>query len=163
MNRNQLLARARSQISQGVRYKLGKGGMNPAASSPVNLERQCDCSGFVARCLGISRMTTHPLYVKFNGGWINTDAVVHDANEVTGFFERLAAPEPGAMIVFPSPGANKVGHIGIVSAVVQGAVTKVIHCSAGNDRAFGDAIQETDAAVFNKPLTIFAWYAGVER
>lgn len=163
MTTNQLLSRARSAAGKGVKYKLGAGGMFPAQPLPGNINNECDCSGFVCWALGISRKTDHPLYVKFNGGWINTDAMVHDAKKETGFLSQLPLPKPGCLIVFGKPpGAGKVGHVGIVTKVDSaGKVLTVIHCSSGNWKK-GDAIQETPPTVFNQPGTIFAWYEGLD-
>jgi cell wall-associated NlpC family hydrolase len=154
------LARAKSMIGKATKYKLGAGGLVPAAASPVNLDGACDCSGFVCWCLRMSRQTSHPAYVHFNGGWINTDAIVFDAGSAVGFFSRLDAPRVGALFVYPSGGTPKhVGHVGIIS--VAGATTKVIHCSSGNYKKTGDAIQETVPTVFTaNPNTIIAWFAG---
>ena len=164
MTVNELLQRARSVAGQGIKYKLGAGGINPASPSPANLNHECDCSGYVCWCLGISRQTNHPLYVNFNGGWINTDAMVHDGKHQSGFFEQISTPKVGCLIVFPSfPPTVKVGHVGIVTAVsAAGAVTKVIHCSKGNFTNFQDAVRETAPNVFNNPRTIYVWYAGVQ-
>ena len=154
-----LLARARSAIGRGVRYRLGAGGMDPRGEGPGNVNNECDCSGFVCWALGISRQTDHPLYVRFNGGWINTDAMVHDAQSSTGFFTRIGEPRVGCIVVYgSSPPRRKVGHVGIVTAVEPEA--RVLHCSHGNARA-GDAICETAVTVFSQPDTIFAWYDGV--
>ena len=46
---------------------------------------------------------------------------------------------------------NKIGHVGIVSEVKNGKMTKVIHCSSGNDKKYNDSIQETSPTVFNRP------------
>jgi cell wall-associated NlpC family hydrolase len=163
MTASELLSRARSAAGKKIKYKLGGGGMTPTAPSPANINQECDCSGFVCWALQLKRQTDHPLYVNFNGGWINTDAMVNDANHQTGFFARLDAPRVGCLIVFPSKKpAIKVGHVGIVTAVAGGKATKVIHCSNGNFKTAQDAIGETPPTVFNKPQTIYAWYAGVE-
>jgi cell wall-associated NlpC family hydrolase len=162
MTVNELLARARSAAGKGTKYKLGAGGMFPSQALPGNMNNECDCSGFVCWALAMSRKTDHPLYVKFNQGWINTDAMVHDANTDTGFLSKLAAAKPGCLIVYGKPGPGKVGHVGIVTKVdAAGKVKTVIHCSSGNGKK-GDAIQETPPTVFNQPGTIFAWFAGVD-
>jgi hypothetical protein len=118
----------------------------------------------VCWCLGISRQTTHPLYVSFNGGWINTDAIVHDANRQTGFFIQLPAPKVGSLVVFPSRRpTRKVGHVGIVTQINSaGKILKVLHCSSGNFRSSGDAIKETPPTVFQQSDTILAWYEGIQ-
>lgn len=153
------LARARSAIGRGVKYRLGAGGMNPRGESPGNVANECDCSGFVCWALGISRQTDHPLYVRFNGGWINTDAMVHDAQASTGFFTRIPEARVGSIVVYGArPPRRKVGHVGIVTAVAPEVL--VLHCSHGNARA-GDAIWETDLGVFRRPDAIVAWYEGV--
>jgi hypothetical protein len=90
--------------------------------------------------------------------------MVNDARKDTGFFQRLAAPKPGCIIVFPGPPLRKIGHVGIVTEVddLGTTATKVLHCSSGNYRKFGDAIRETPPTVFQKPDTIFAWYEGLD-
>ena len=164
---SEFLSRARSVIGKGIRYKLGGGGMNPRAASPANISNECDCSGFVCWALGLSRQTDHPLYVRFNNGWINTDAMVYDARATTGFFSEIAEPKVGAIVVYGSrPPSRKVGHVGIVTAVqrIAGVVTatKVLHCSHGNHTRKRDAICETEPTVFRKPDTVVAWYEGID-
>lgn len=158
-----LIARARSAVGNGTKYQLGEGGTRPAAELPSVPSRGCDCSGYVCWCLGITRQTGHNLYVRFNGGWINTDAIVHDANKETGFFYKIESPKVGAIIVYPSrrPGRS-YGHVGIVTEVRQNKVSKVIHCSSGNYANRRDAIAETGPGVFaNNADTILAWYEGL--
>jgi cell wall-associated NlpC family hydrolase len=155
---NSLLERARTAIGKGTRYKLGSGGMSPAATSPA-ANKLCDCSGFVCWVYGLSRKTTLPFYQKY-GGWIYTDSMVADVNSDSGIFESLSAPEPGCMVVY---GAGKqIGHVGIVSEVENGLMKKVIHCSSGNDRKFNDAIQETAPTVFNRADALWGRFAGIE-
>jgi hypothetical protein len=162
MDVSTLLKRARSASKAAVRYRLGEGGFHHDAPGPAR-NGGCDCSGFVCWALGLSRITRHPLYIAFNGGWINTDSIVHDASRRTGFFERLDVPVPGCVIVYPKKGSGKpYGHIGIVTSIVDGAVAKVIHCSATNFRTTKDAIQETGPKVFQLPTTLYAWYDGIE-
>ena len=113
-----LLARARSAIGREVRYRLGAGGMDPRGEDPENVNNECECSGFACWALGISRQTDHPLYVRFNGGGINTNAMVHDAGSPTGFFTRLVEPRAGSIVVYGArPPRRKVGHVGIVMAI----------------------------------------------
>jgi hypothetical protein len=65
--------------------------------------------------------------------------------------------------VFPSKKPRRpYGHVGIVTEVREGKVTKVIHCSSGNFRRHGDAIKETPPTVFQVPDAIFVWFEGVE-
>ncbi|MBE9585850.1 LysM peptidoglycan-binding domain-containing protein [Mucilaginibacter sp. JRF] len=151
-----LLSRARSAINKGIRYKLGSGGMKPAATLPDG-GGLCDCSGFVCWVLGLSRQTNIPFYKKY-GGWIFTDSMVDDVNSSAGIFERITTPEPGCIVVY---GAGKlIGHVGIVSEVSNGVMKKVIHCSSGNDRKFSDAIQETPPTVFTRPDSLWGKFTG---
>lgn len=161
MTPKQLIQRGRSVVGTGTRYKLGKGGMRPDSVKPADAHGFCDCSGFVCWALGISRQTDHPLYMKFNGGWINTNAMVHDAGEVTGIFKPALVIVPGVILVYPGKG-KRVGHCGIVSEMgASPADMKIIHCSSGNSRR-GDAIQETGPEVFGNPATIAIWYEGID-
>lgn len=152
----ELIARAREAIGQGIRYKLGSGGMNPNASLPAH-DNKCDCSGFICWVLGLSRETNIPFYKKY-GGWIFTDSMVDDVNSNSGIFDRLALPEPGCIVVY---GAGKaIGHVGLVSDVSDGEMVSVIHCSSGNDRRFGDAIKETSPDVFMRPDALWGKFTG---
>jgi cell wall-associated NlpC family hydrolase len=167
MTRQDLLLRARSAAGKSIIYKLGGGGMSPTAPLPADGSNQCDCSGFVCWALRMSRQTSHPLYVKINGGWINTDAIVRDATTATGFFEQSDQPLPGDLIVFPSlPPGRPVGHVGIIASVSAAAgpsvPTSVIHCSRGNFNARHDAIAETEPAVFTSHGAIFARFVGLD-
>ncbi|WP_276482658.1 LysM peptidoglycan-binding domain-containing protein [Paraflavitalea pollutisoli] len=152
-----LLARARSAVKQGIRYKLGEGGMKPTAAMPDS-NGKCDCSGFVCWVLGVSRKTTHPFYQK-HGGWIFTDSMEADVKSSSGIFEGLNTPEPGCIVVFGA--GNAIGHVGLVSEVANGKMKKVIHCSSGNDANFRDSIQETGPAVFNRADALWGRFAGV--
>ncbi|MBI5100307.1 MAG: CHAP domain-containing protein [Nitrospirae bacterium] len=160
----EVISRARSVLGKGIKYRLGKGGLKALTISPANDVNECDCSGYAAWCLGLSRMTDNPVYQKFNGGWINTDAIVYDANTPVGIFETLETPIPGCLIVYPGSSPKSVGHVGIVTETSgEGEVIKVIHCSSGNYKRTGDAIQETGPAVFKaRENTIYAWYAGMD-
>jgi hypothetical protein len=161
----ELVARARGAHGIPTRYSLGAGGIDPSSPTPANVSRACDCSGFVCWALGISRKTDHPLYKKFNGGWINTDAMVVDGNEPSGFFSPVVAVTPGSIIVYPSvAGLVPVGHVGIVTSISAEGGIRVIHCSKGNDRRGGDAIDETDDAVFKRQASHLRvlWFSGLE-
>ena len=106
------------------------------------------------------------MYVRYNGGWINTDAIYHDgAESQTGFFMPLPQPEVGCVVVYGrKPPRRKVGHVAIVSGITAGRATAVIHCSKGNERWSGrDAILETPSTVFDRVQErLFAWYVGIE-
>jgi hypothetical protein len=150
-----VLARANAAVSQGIRYKLGKGGMNPGSPTPGD-DGLCDCSGFVAWCLGMSRHTSERFYVNFNGGWIETTAVWTDVGRAVGIFDE-ASKRPGAVVVYPDEHGHE-GHIGIIIDA-----NSVVHCSRGNDTQYGNAIQITPLGVFsNNPKTRFGWLTGLQ-
>lgn len=153
------LERARAACALPIAYKLGMGGMRPVRESPANSDGQCDCSGFVSWCLGLSRQTADPFYRQLNGGWIETTAVVADAIAPRGLFSRVDVPEPGDIMVWGDSkknGRTVQGHIGIIAAVENGRATRVIHCSSGNFRRLGKAVQETNADIFHNNGAIYA-------
>src|SRR5687767_609431 len=159
---------ARGFVPTPTVYWLGAGGFDPNAPTPGS---KSDCSGYVCWMLGRSRVTTNPLYMKFNGGWVNTDGMIHDAKSCLGFFTQIPEPKVGCLLVYggaASKAPRKIGHVGIVTAVggvehdYTGDVLRVRHCSMGNYRRTGDAIQETGPEVFRVPDVIFAWYEGVD-
>jgi hypothetical protein len=150
-----VLGRAQAAVAQGIRYKLGKGGMNPGSPTP-GAGGLCDCSGFVAWCLGMSRKSSELFYVHFNGGWIETSAVWNDIASPVGIFEAVTKMA-GAVVVYPDANGHE-GHIGIVLDA-----THVVHCSHGNDTKFGNAIQVTPLTVFqNNPATRYGWLHGMQ-
>ena len=77
MTREEAVQRARSAAGQGCQYALGKGGLHPERPFPWAVAvdaKLCDCSGFVAWCLGVSRQAPVPALP-----WLETTAVYHDA------------------------------------------------------------------------------------
>jgi LysM repeat protein len=146
-----LVARAKTAIGKGIRYQLSQGGLDPTKPIPT-ANQKCDCSGFVCWILGLSRKTTIPFYARY-GGWIYTDSMVEDIKSTKGIFERIDTPEVGCIVVYGA--GAKIGHVGLVSEVKQGKMTKVIHCSKGNDTKFHDAIQETSPSVFERADTVW--------
>ncbi len=171
MDVSTVIARALSGLDKKTRYS-SPGKMPSFAATTWPEGRKNDCSGFVSWVFRFSesRKVNHPLYKKVNGGWFETKAIYQDGLETTGFFKQLDTAMPGALLVYPDyeglDGKTHDGHIGIVLEAndkgVSG-VTKIIHCSAGNDRTTGDAIQITDA----KPWlahkeSIIVWLEGTE-
>lgn len=165
MTAAEAVTRARGAIGHGCVYALGKGGMHPDALHPwppgmPNLG--CDCSGFVAWALGVSRYLTknHPHY-EF-GGWFETSAVYRDAKSPFGFVAEVlwAEARPGDILVWGDHAGHQ-GHIGLISEADEHGPTKVIHCSKGNWRTTGDAIQETDVDIFRRNLAVAAQVAWV--
>jgi hypothetical protein len=134
-----VVTRARSVVGSGT-YKLGMGGRNPELNEPFDKFDRCDCSGFVAWCLGIDRYQPG----RIDGDWIETTAVYHDTQLFTPMNDRL----PGYVIVYPDANGHQ-GHIGIISAVdFGGRITRVIHCSHSNSESGKGAVQETAPNVF---------------
>lgn len=154
---SKLVTRARSVVNSNIAYKLGEGGNKPSLSLPTD-NGLCDCSGFVCWVLGLSRQTKIPYYKNF-GGWIYTDSMEADVNATAGIFDRLLRPEPGCIVVYGAK--EKIGHVGLVSEVVNEKMVKVIHCSSGNNKNFnGHSIQETTPAVFERPDVLWGKFVG---
>lgn len=159
----EVVERARSAIGHHTIYALGKGGYNPASPFPWSSLGECDCSGFVAWCLMMSRHLDHPWYLAENGGWLETTAIVRDAMSPFGFFQKVdwLQARPGDLLVYGDHD-GKQGHVGVVSALDAEGPAAAIHCSSGNYRTRGDAIQETIAALWKMRPSIVARYALID-
>lgn len=141
--RERTLERAHSAIGRSTVYRLGAGGMRTSAVPA----RSLDCSGFVAWAIGIPRQLPPR-----TGGWLDTDCYWRGGSPVVDGLFLHVAPEnakPGDLYVYPDSGGRQ-GHIGIISEVQDKRPTKVVHCSSGNHRRCGDAIQETYCSVFDR-------------
>lgn len=160
MTREQIVARARSAIGHGCKYKLGQGGMKPYRTVPWDDEQECDCSGFFMWGFNLSRFQPERV-------WYDTTKIVADARAgpPPGLFisvEWLEA-QPGDGLAWPDRVSHDAeqqpkhheGHCGIVTEVGAGPL-KVVHCSLGNWKKFSDAIQETDATIFASNRAIVA-------
>lgn len=161
----EVVARARSQIGMRTVYDLGRGGYYPGSLTAADSKGRCDCSGFVAWSLKESRHVDLSIYVEQLGHWIETSAIVRDAMRPFGMFDRVpvSLAQPGMVLVYGDQGGHQ-GHVGVISEVALGAVSKVVHCSKGNYTATGDAIQETGPQVFlANPATIVARFANVHH
>ena len=123
----------------------------------------CDCSGFVAWALGLSRNSA-PL---LGGQPIYTGTMHADATHGQKMFVRLARAVPGALMIHPKPTPQEVppGHVAIVTQVNErGEATKIIHCAPENYRltrmagGVDTAIAETgiDAFLPHLSITIYA-------
>lgn len=170
--------RARSALGKGTVYRLGKGGRMRFGDVPHDENRGCDCSGFVSFCLGLDRyQPRNPLYKKFNGGWVCTSSMVHDASRPQseyGFLEKVDVPDAGDIVVYGDyrvNGVKKQGHCGIVTDVPiiwdgtpqDWADLRVIHCSASRAaRLAGSAIQETPGTLFMKRGIFARFYVPAE-
>lgn len=154
MNVQAVLGRAYAAANTPIQYGLGKGGFDPdlATPAPAGL---CDCSGFVAWCLGFSRQVKDKFYLNFNNGWFETTAIWNDIGSSYGIL-HACKPIPGAVIVYP----DSQGHQGHVGIIIDEKL--VVHCSVGNDKK-GNAIQFTAPDVFTKnPVTRIGWLVGLE-
>lgn len=151
--------RAQSAMTHRAVYRLGMGGFNPSSPVPWNSRGECDCSGFVAWCLGVGRHLDHPWYAAYNGGWLETTAIVRDAVSRFGFFDRVAAElaKPGDLLVYGDHDGHQ-GHVGLV-ATAQIGVRSVIHCSLGAFKNGGDAIAESSPGLWLSRGGIVARYA----
>lgn len=169
MTPDEAIGRARSLTKYLLRYSLGAGDYDPRDPddpSTHDLEPVCDCSGFMAWVLRYQRKQTG--YA--NGwGWVSTDSMISDAlaksrGQVTdGWWDIVKGVRPGDLVVYGSKyGRNwrgktvrkRVGHVGIVSFVPEWpnwSNMRVVHCSAGNFRRTGRAVQETDARAWDQP------------
>ncbi len=137
----QTMKRAKSALKHKTVYKLGKGGFDP--SKPMTT--QCDCSGFIAWAIGIPR----ELPPKSNK-WLSTDQYWAGGKPVkAGLFKQkdLSEAAVGDLLVYPDSGGHQ-GHISVISAIKNNKPSLIIHCSSGNFKNFGDAIRETDPAIF---------------
>lgn len=156
---DEVIARARTALGKKTEYKLGKGGFKPGLDTPAPAG-QCDCSGYVAWCLGISRQMSDPFYQQANGGWFETTAVAKDVLSPYGIFKQITVPVPGCIAVYGDHGGHE-GHIGIVTAVKNGRPSLVIHCSSSAWKNNGDAIAENGiAALTDNPSVVYGWFSG---
>lgn len=164
VNGADVVMRAQSAIGKGCRYKLGAGGRRWHQGTPWHpLTMACDCSGFVAWCLREDRyLKNNPWYRELNGGWLETSAIVRDCHSPFGLFDRVEWQDAnmGDLLVWGDRGEGQ-GHVGVVSVAAPTGPTNVIHCSAGNYRRTGDAIQETGVKVFLDNGAIVARFAGL--
>ena len=112
----------------------------------------CDCANFVCWALRIPNTSALPPYAGRGGeaGPVYTRTMYSDANGPGSLFERTDEPLVGGLVLYPPSefhGRRVPGHVGIITAVVDGVVTQVLHCAASNSGGF-DAIQETEPEVF---------------
>ena len=152
MKADALIVRATSVAGKGCRYGLGCGGFDPSRTHPCDDAMLCDCSGFVAWAIGEPRHTNDPWYRSFNGGWVETTAIVRDCETPYGLFAPVATlrARPGDLLVYGDRkgalGRMRQGHVGICTDVGSKGPLTVVHCSRGNQRRAQDAILETDVS-----------------
>lgn len=157
---DEILLRARAATSLPITYKLGAGGRNPSAPTPADGSGGLDCSGFVAWCLGLPRLTDDPFYLDYAGGWMNTDGIVADANDARGLFSKVpnGQAKPADLLVFGKGPGRSYGHVGIISRSLRGSPVAVIHCSSANRP---NAVAETLPDVFFRNGAIIARHKGL--
>lgn len=161
------LDRARSQLGR-LRYVLGAGGRDPESAHPGDATGGCDCSGFVCWALGFDRK--QPGFAGYS--WVSTDSLVAISRRPdNGWFEEIPRPEVGCLVVYPGQHRAgkrvRIGHVGLVSGVPaewsaglpnQHKALRVIHCSMGNQRRTGKAVQETDGGAWVGKGSVFLRY-----
>lgn len=150
-------AHAKSAVGRGTRYGLGQGGMSPKDELPTRNGR-CDCSGFAAWAIGISRYQ-YDKGKKWSKAipWIETTAIVKDAIGPQKLFRQIPYPVVGALVVYPDRkilGVWLQGHVGIATEIRDARSFDVAHCSVGNDKK-GDAIQVTGGDLFQRKHAIY--------
>src|SRR3990167_2360897 len=137
--------RARSRIGMRTEYELGKGGYEPSAKSPG---AACDCSGFVAWVLEISRK-----HKPSRNWWIETTQLVLHAKKGE-VFVQLKYPEPGCIVAYGDSGGRQ-GHTGVVVAARSIRDFDVVDCSSGSWKRLGDAIMERRGTIFRGANSVF--------
>ncbi len=146
------VVRALSQVGKG-KYGLGKGGRNPYALTPF-VAGVCDCSGFVAWCLGYDRVQD---LGEDTETWYSTTEMVADAmTKPYLMFRKVGLREKvreGDVIVYPAGNGRKYGHVGVITGVLPGfkrlaegwwAHLEVTHCTTG----YKTAIVTTNALLW---------------
>lgn len=164
------VARARLAIGHRCLYFLGHGGFDPLRSFPWHNDPAidgCDCSGFVAWCLGLSRrIVAGPLaarYKPYFGEWLETSAIVRDAKSPFGLFTAVPWEEArsGDLLVYGDADGHQ-GHVGIVASADHHGPLTVVHCSSGNFKGTGDAVQETGPHIWQARGTVARYADFVE-
>ena len=169
MNASEFIARARSTLGLGVPYDhehktAYDPTFDPASAVPPNVG--LDCSTFVRWAGKLSY-------------YLDTAGIVQDATGAKRHYEKISAPKPGCLIVYPDynsvpvsgvthPAPRHDGHVGIVTEIrVVNSVptaTQVIHCSslveamrAELTGVAGDGIMEGGPLWFPVFKPIFVW------
>ncbi len=123
------VARARKATDKKLcpsRYSLGRGGFDPFAECPTDKANRCDCSGFVAWAIWLSRKpkASRPW-------WIETTRIFRDATTERDVFVQIPEAVPGCIVVYGDSG-GKQGHTGIVTKVSGKKITGV-DCSVSKN------------------------------
>jgi len=118
----ELITRARSACKFSVDYKMGKGGFNPNSDSPAD-NGLCDCTGFVAWVLGISRKPKplRPWWIESTELWSRSKA--------GDTFSRLSTAVPGCVAVWP----DSHGHSGHAAIITEVRGTELYGCDCSSN------------------------------
>lgn len=129
--------RAYSATKEGIRYKMGHGGFFPGDPSPTRTGK-CDCSGFVAWLLPMSRDLKSTGKAQDLGfAWIETTRMYNDARGPRKLFVELDSPVNGCFLVYPDRGRGQ-GH---VAYLVDSVLNMGYDCSS---RGWRNAIRYRD-------------------
>jgi hypothetical protein len=128
------IARFLALVPQRIRYEL----FNTPAWSPRALPGVGtigNCSVALAWAFGLTMRTSDAAVIARNGGWLNSDGIIVDANSPGGLFDRVEVPRPGDFGAFGWRDGS-AGHVWMIETVdpASGLVISVIDCSPGNGR-----------------------------
>ena len=132
----------------GTIYTLGSGGYGWMQDE---FDAECDCSGFIAFCLGLSRKPSTAFMAKGVKWWFSTDSMVLAAKEGV-FFREVEKGTPGCIAAFPdykSQGKRRQGHTGYITEW-RGTVPWGYDCSSSQSRKTGDAVKLRSLSFFNR-------------
>ena len=144
------LDRAMTAVDKGITYQLGHGGFYPADPLPTR-DGTCDCSGFVAWVLGLSRK---PKLLR--PWWLETSAIWRDATGKRRVFVALDRPVMGCVVVYPDARGHQ-GHVGIYTGALAHdvhdhvAAVGVVDCSLGQN----GIVDHLQSAFARRPDTVY--------
>ena len=143
----QRVGRAFTSIGRGTRYRMGNGGFHPQDSVPTR-NGFCDCSGWLAWVLGMSRYQGDKgKSFSNNFPWVETSAIYRDAKRDNYVFVEIPVPVPGCVVVYPDHkvlGVRREGHTGLVIEVLSNGKIMTIDCSSSNGGKTKESIRYLD-------------------
>lgn len=142
---------------QGARFVAGEYFRLAGRTYEVRTAVRADAHGCMALSISPGLRHAVPAATALEPlGWLETSAVYQDAIGPQRAFTRETMATPGDFIVWPDRHGGE-GHIGVVVAVDgAGKATSVVHCSSGNFKRLGRAIQRTPADVFHRNGAVYA-------
>ena len=182
MNASEFIVRARKALGKGIPYNQRNRNFNTGTDEPPRAG--LDCGTFVRWAV----MSDPPMNQSREPAW-DTSSIFGDATGEQAFFERIADPRPGCLIVYPDYKAvaevtgDETKHDGHVAIVTETGMvdigtrpsfpgaTRIIHCSRVIEGlraelvpgARQDSIAETNALVFYTFAPIYAWVWRITR